>query len=166
MPTQQAEITIGREYGAKNQEGIVTEFKKFRHCYVRIVLWHFPVTMLAGWVYLGLISPVSDLNFALLLLAIRIISAAVYYIGLPAMRILYVFNIIKPVMITRLIGLCVLQLLTQWISLECGAGALCIPISYFSSDVLWGITNVWLLHKHGFLRNHTDLKKYKHADIR
>lgn len=39
-------------------------------------------------------------------------------------------------------------------------------ILYFNSDVLWGITNVWLLHKHGFLRNHTDLKKYKHADIR
>ena len=154
MTTQQAEITIGREYGAKNQAGIATEFKKFRHCYIYIVLWHFPITMLVGWLYLGMISPVSNLGFALLLLVMRVLSAIVYYVGMPAMRILYVFDVIRPVMITRLIGLCVLQLLTQWIALKCGVGAFCIPISYFSSDVLWGITNIWLLRKYGFLREH------------
>lgn len=152
MTTQQGEVTVGREYGAKNQAGIVEEFRKFKHCYTWILIWHLPLTMVAGWVYLGLVSNVSDLGFALMLLFIRMMSAIIYYIGLPAMRILYIFGVVKPVMLSRLFGLCIIQLVVQYISLECGAGAYCIPISYFAADLLWGITNVWLLKKKGFLR--------------
>lgn len=145
--TQQAEISIGKEYGAENQAGIIEEFKKFKHCYIRILLLHFPITIAIGWLYLGLISPVSNLSFALLLLIVRILSAVAYYVGISTMRILYIFGIIKPVIITRMFGLCVMQLLTQWIALECGAGVFCIPVSYFCSDILWAITNTWILHK-------------------
>ena len=152
MTTQQAEITIGREYGAKNQAGIADEFQKFKHCYTVILLWHIPVTMLLGWIYLGFITPVSDLTFALVLLAVRMLSASVYYVGLPAMRILYIFGVVKPVMLTRLFGLCIMQLLVQWISLELGADAFCIPISYLAADLIWGIVNVYLLKKHKFLK--------------
>lgn len=152
MTTQQAEITIGREYGAKNQAGIADEFQKFKHCYMVILLWHIPVTMLLGWIYLGFITPVSDLTFALVLLAVRMLSASVYYVGLPAMRILYIFGVVRPVMLTRLFGLCIMQLLVQWISLELGADTFCIPISYFAADFIWGIMNVWLIRKHKFLK--------------
>lgn len=151
MTTQQGEITISREFGARNQRGIVEEYKKFKHCYIWILIWHMPITMIVGWVYLGLISQVSDLSFALALLFVRMVSAVIYYIGLPTMRILYIFGVIKPVMFTRLFGLCILQLIVQYISLRCGAGAFCIPISYFFADLTWGITNVVLLKRGKYL---------------
>lgn len=187
-----AELTVGREYGAGNAQGIADEFKVFRHCYIRLLLIHIPVTMLLGWAYLsithvtdmtfalillfarvaceiayytelparrvlyifGNIKPamLSDLTFALVLLAVRMLSASVYYVGLPAMRILYIFGVVRPVMLTRLFGLCIMQLLVQWISLELGADAFCIPISYFAADFIWGIMNVWLIRKHKFLK--------------
>lgn len=92
MTTQHAEVVIGREYGAGNKDKIASEFKIFRHCYIRILLIHIPVSLIFGYVYLGVISHVSDLPFALILLSARILCEVAFYTELPARRILYIYS--------------------------------------------------------------------------
>ena len=156
MTTQHAEIVIGREYGAKNQNGISSEFKIFRHCYIRVLMIHIPVSLIFGYIYLGPISNVSDLPFALILLSARILCEVAFYTELPARRILYIFGIIKPVMFARMFGLIVPKLISLHIALICGAGVFSLPICYFMSDLPCAIVNVTLLCKKKLTRPLTD----------
>ena len=147
MITQHAEIVIGREYGAGNKDNLLKEFKLFKHCYVWVILIHIPITFVFGYVYLALISNVSDIWFAMVLLAARLLCEVAYYIEQPARRILYIFGVIKPIMIVRLIGLTVVKLSVLYLALICGAGAFCLPLCYLASDLPSAVMNTHLLRK-------------------
>ena len=147
MITQHAEVAIGHEYGANNHDKIIFEFKLFRHCYIRILLIHIPITLVLGYVYLAVISNVSDIRFAMILLGARLLCEVAFYIELPARRILYIFGVIKPIMFMRLVSLTVVKLLVLYLSLICGVGAFCLPICYLLSDLPCAIMNTKLLCK-------------------
>ena len=147
MCTQTAETNIGREYGANNKEGIRKEFKIFKHCYVCMLLWHIPITGVIGYIYFEFFTGIEDIGLALLLLMFYIVALVPYYIGIAASRILYVYNIIKPVMIARVVGLVILEIPIQYIAFILGADIFCIPISYLLADLPWCVTNTVLLKK-------------------
>lgn len=149
--TQHAELTVGREYGAGNAQGIADEFKVFRHCYIRLLLIHIPVTMLLGWAYLS-ITHVTDMTFALILLFARVACEIAYYTELPARRVLYIFGNIKPAMLVKMFGLTIPKLVALYISLLCGAGAFSLPICYFFCDLPCMIVSLTILHKKKYLQ--------------
>lgn len=152
VSTQHVELTVGHEYGAGNREGIIREFKLFRHCYIRLLVLHIPVTMLVGLVYLGIISHVENLGLALILLLVRLLFSIPFYIELPARRMLYIFNVIKPVMWVRFISLVVPKLAFLYLSLRLGAEVFCLPICYMASDLPCMLVNTYLIRKGGYLK--------------
>ena len=149
--TQHVELTVGREYGAGNAQGIADEFKLFRHCYIRLLLLRIPATILLGWGYFT-ITHVSDMPFALILLSVRVLCEVAYYIELPARRILYIFGVIKPAMLVKMFGLIIPKLIALYISLLCGAGAFSLPICYFFCDLPCMVVSLTILHKKKYLQ--------------
>lgn len=147
MITQHAEIVIGREYGAGNKDNLLKEFKLFKHCYIWVILIHIPVTLVFGYVYLAMISNVSDIWFAMILLGARLLCEIAYYIEQPERRILYIFGVIKPIMIVRLTGLTVVKLSVLYLALICGAGAFCLPLCYLANGLPSAVMNTHLLRK-------------------
>lgn len=150
--TQYAELSVGHEYGAGNQNGIVSEFKLFRHCYVRLLLLHVPITFIVGFIYLGWIINVENLVLAFVLLGVRIIAEIPYYIELPARRLLYIFNVVKPVVAVKIVSLVVIKLVVLYLALMLGAGSYSLAICYFASNLPCAIINLILIIKGKYLR--------------
>lgn len=137
--TRHVDIALGQAYGTGDTAQTVETFSHFKHCYFRIWAAHAVIALLMGVVYFNFIVDVASPLLAMTLLAASILAEICWSIAEPLSRVCGVYNIIKPVVATRVICLILFQIPSQLLALKLGADVFCIPICYIAADLLWCI---------------------------
>lgn len=146
-------------YGEKGLAGLQERYSIFKHCYIRLVLWHIPATLLIGLVYMMFIAPVSNIVLAMMLLLSRIAVAILFYMPLSGNALLRVVGILKPVMWARLFGLVFTKMAVAYFCLVAGFEVFTLPICYLACDIPYAAMVVWQIKKKRLLKS-TTCKRY------
>ena len=145
--TRHVDIAMGQAYETGDAVQVVKTFNNFKHCYLHIWVSHAVIALVAGVVYFNFIVDVNSVLLAMTLLSAIILAEVSWSIAEPLSRICSVYNVIKPVVTTRVICLILFQIPVQLLTLKLGADVYSIPICYVAADFPWFVVTYMVSRK-------------------
>ena len=142
---------LSQYVGNQDKSLEIKNWKTFRNCFYSFWLIHIPISIGFGLIYFNYISPVENIDKAMLVLLTYMASNVIWYIGLPYWGLLSAHEDRNIVVIVETICGLPLRLLFVYIALQLGFGIFSYGVSWLASCTCVPLTSYFRVKSKRYL---------------